>query len=105
LHLGAGDPGIGLRVEIFQFNLAAEDTAFGIDFFNRQNDTVAPIGAGYRAGAGQFDHIRQIKRISGLRGLQAQAKSTSQQGAGKQESFTVQLSGDHDCRFSLIKIK
>jgi len=47
--------------------LAAENAALGIDLFDRQIDTVFPVGADGGAAAGQFGDVGQFNGRAGLR--------------------------------------
>jgi hypothetical protein len=60
--------------------LLAEDSALGVDLVDRHSDAVAPIGAGHRAGPGQFDDIGNVNgrlRRCGERGEQKSAPKNS----------------------------
>ena len=62
LNLRAGDAGIGLRVRVGDFQLAAEHAALGIDLLDGEIDAVLPVGADGGAAAGQFGDIGKLDR-------------------------------------------
>ena len=62
LHLRAGDAGVGLRIGVGDFQLAAEHAALGVDLLDREIDAVLPVGADGGAAAGQFGDVGQLDR-------------------------------------------
>jgi len=66
LHLGARDAGVALRVRLRRGYLAPEDAALRVDLVDREDRTVAEVGAGHRPRAGQLDddgHVDRLLRV------------------------------------------